>query len=208
MDEQGQPAFNSAEGLAWIDLLKQFESAGPTSFQTDEDLTAFKEGKVGWLIDGTWNLPDLIETLGSEKLAIDPWPTYGPGRMSGFVQSDNVYLSNKLDERQRITAWKFIEFLLSPTAQAQLGDIGRIPSASGVNLTNPVTGSLITQAMAALANGVPYPQSPYLSIYEAQINIALQSIFQGSAPGAALQVAQEEILEEISSIEISPTPTP
>lgn len=208
MNEQGQPAFNSAEGLAWIDLLKQFESAGPTSFQTDEDLTAFKEGKVGWLIDGTWNLPDLIETLGSEKLAIDPWPTYGPGRMSGFVQSDNVYLSNKLDERQRITAWKFIEFLLSPTAQAQLGDIGRIPSASGVNLTNPVTGSLITQAMAALANGVPYPQSPYLSIYEAQINIALQSIFQGSAPGAALQVAQEEILEEISSIEISPTPTP
>ena len=64
------------------------------------------------------------------------------------------------------------------------------------------------QAMAALANGVPYPQSPYLSIYEVQINIALQSIFQGSAPGAALQVAQEAILEELSSIEISPTPTP
>jgi maltose-binding protein MalE len=86
--------------------------------------------------------------------------------------------------------------------------MGRIPSASGVNLTNPADGALVMQAMSALANGVPYPQSPYLSVYEVQINIALQSIFQGSSPSAALQAAQAAIQEEILSMQTAVTPTP
>lgn len=208
MDENGLPAFNSSDGLIWIDLLKMFESAGPTSFQSDDDLLAFKEGKVGWIIDGTWNLTGIIESLGIEKVAIDPWPTYGPGRMSGYIQSENIYLSNKIQESQKLAAWKFIEFLLSPTAQAHLGDIGRIPSASGANLTNPVNGPLITQAMTALANGVPYPNSPHLPIYEVEINMTLQSIFQGSSPLAALQVAQAAIQEELQIAQATATPTP
>lgn len=208
MNEEGQPSFNSPEGLVWIELLQSFESAGLTSFQSDDDLLTFKEGKVGWIIDGTWNLPSLIEAIGSDKLAIDPWPTYGPGQLSGYVQSENVYMSAKLSEKEKLTAWKFIEFLLSPTAQTYLGDMGRIPSASGVNLTNPADGALVMQAMSALANGVPYPQSPYLSVYEVQINIALQSIFQGSSPSAALQAAQAAIQEEILSMQTAVTPTP
>lgn len=208
MDEEGLPAFNTPAGLAWVELLQSFSSAGLTSFQSDEDLQAFKEGKVGWIIDGTWNLPGLIDALGPEKLAIDPWPTYGPGRMSGYVQSENAYLNININETQKLAAWKFIEFLVSPAAQAHLGDIGRIPSGSGVNLTNPVSGALITQAMTALANGVPYPHTPYLSIYEVQLNIALQSIFEGSSPGAALQIAQSTIQEEILSLEVTATPTP
>ena len=189
-------------------MLKMFESAGPTSFQSDDDLLAFKEGKVGWIIDGTWNLTGIIESLGIEKVAIDPWPTYGPGRMSGYIQSENIYLSNKIQESQKLAAWKFVEFLLSPTAQAHLGDIGRIPSASGANLTNPVNGPLITQAMTALANGVSYPNSPHLPIYEVQINMTLQSIFQGSSPLAALQVAQAAIQEELQIAQTTATPTP
>jgi ABC-type glycerol-3-phosphate transport system substrate-binding protein len=208
MDENGQPAFNSTDGLTWIEMLKMFESAGPTSFQSDDDLLAFKEGKVGWIIDGTWNLTGIIESLGIEKVAIDPWPTYGPGRMSGYVQSENIYLSKKIQESQKLAAWKFVEFLLSPTAQAHLGDIGRIPSASGANLTNPVNGPLITQAMTALANGVSYPNSPHLPIYEVQINMTLQSIFQGSSPLAALQVAQAAIQEELQIAQTTATPTP
>ncbi len=208
MDAQGHPTFNTAEGQAWIDLLKFFESAGPTSFQTDDDLIAFKEGKVGWIIDGTWNLSGLIEAIGPDKLAIDPWPTFGPGRMAGFVQSQNVYLRAGLNAQQKNTAWKFIEFLLSPAAQAHLGDIGYIPSASGVNLTNPVNGSIIMQALIALANGVPYPQTPTLPIYETQLNLALQSIFQGSSPAAALQIAQENIMTEISKSGMAVTPVP
>lgn len=208
MDADGLPAFNTQEGLAWIDLLQMFASAGPTSFQSDEDLLAFKEGKVGWIIDGTWNLPGLIEALGPDKLAIDAWPTFGPGQMSGYVQSENAYMNINIQDSQKLAAWKFIEFLVSPAAQANLGDIGRIPSASGVNLTNPVTGALITQAMTALANGVPYPHTPYLPVYEVQLNIALQSIFEGSSPGAALQVAQSAIEEEIRNTTATATPVP
>lgn len=208
LDENQLPAFNSPEGLEWIELLQMFEQAGPTSFQTDEDLQAFRDGKVGWIIDGTWNLPSLVDALGPEKLAIDPWPTYGSGRLSGYISSENIYMNSQLDEQQKLASLKFMEFMLSSTAQALLGDIGQIPTASGVNLTNPVTGSLLMQAMSALANGTLYPQTPYLSVYEVQINIALQSIFQGSSPSAALQIAQDDIENELQQYKLTATPTP
>ncbi len=208
MNADSSPAFNTPEGLTWIELLQMFESAGPTSFQTDVDLLAFKEGKVGWIIDGTWNLQGIIESLGPENIAIDPWPTFGPGRMSGYVQSENIYLNSKISSSQLLASWNFAKFLISPTAQAHLGDAGKIPAASGANLTDPVNGPLLMQAMTALANGVPYPITPYLSAYEVQINIALQSIFQGSSPGASLQIAQGAIQEEVLVLQSTVTPTP
>lgn len=208
MSADSSPAFNTPEGLTWIEMLQMFESAGPTSFQSDDDLLAFKEGKVGWIIDGTWNLPGIIESLGSEKIAIDPWPTFGTGMMSGYVQSENIYMNSNISASQLLASWNFAKFLVSPTAQAHLGDVGKIPAASGANLTNPVNGPLLMQAMTALANGVPYPTTPYLSAYEVQINIALQSIFQGSSPGASLQIAQDAIQEEVLIPQSTTTPTP
>ncbi len=59
-----------------------------------------------------------------------------------------------------------------------------------------------------MANGVPYPVSPYLDLYEVQLNIALQAAFEGSSPAAVLQSAQTAIQEELKITEASMTPTP
>lgn len=207
-DPTGNPAFNTPAGLSWIELLKAFESAGPTSFQSDDDLQAFLEGRVGWIIDGTWNLPLLVETVGTDKLAIDPWPVYGPGRLSGYVQSENVYLSSKAQERGQRPALQFIEFLLSAQAQTTLAEIGRIPALTTIDLEKTGSGPLIQQAIAAMRDGTAYPSSPYLNLYEVEIDSALKSIFEGSNPPAALQTAQENILSELSAEQPALTPTP
>ncbi len=155
------------------------------------------EGRAGWIIDGTWNLTLLIEALGTDKLAIDPWPVYGPGRLSGYVQSENIYLSSQSEGVDRRAAWQFIEFLLSAQAQAYLVEIGRIPAGLLVNLSTTGSGPLIQQAITALDDGVPYPKISELNLYEVQVDNALISIFAGSNPEAALQAAQEAILKEI-----------
>ncbi len=88
MTADGDPAFNTAEGVAWLEMLQDFKALGADNWYNDNDVNLFKEGKVGVIIDGTWNLGDFSAALGDD-LAIDPWPS----DMSGFVQTGMIYLN-------------------------------------------------------------------------------------------------------------------
>lgn len=212
--EAGEPAFNSPEGLAWLELISSFEQAGPTDFFTDDDLNLFKEGRVGFIIDGTWNRDALAEAIGTENLVIDPWPIYARGTLSGFLRTENIYLNPRaLDEIHSIS-WKFIEFLMSPEAQSDLADVGLIPAISG-SPVNPVAGqvvisdSLIAQAMRALVDAVPYPNLPTMSLYTSSLDIALRSVFEQAAnPSEALQGAETAVREALAAFEATATPSP
>lgn len=209
MDSQYQPAFNDARGLAWIEMLRRFEEAGPPNDFSDEDLERFKQGTVGWIIDGTWNLRNLAAAIGPEKLAIDPWPGYEDGRMSGFVLSENVYLSTQVSSETRLAATRFIDHLLSPEAQTLLAQVGRIPAVSGVSIADPITGPLIIQAMAALAGGATYPPLPQTTYYSLNLDIALRSIFSdGVPPQQALQVAADAIRADLQLNSPAASPAP
>jgi ABC-type glycerol-3-phosphate transport system substrate-binding protein len=209
MDEDFQPAFNDARGLAWIEMLQRFQEAGPPNYFSDEDLERFKQGNVGWTIDGTWNLRSLAEALGPEKLAIDPWPGYEDGRLAGYVMAENVYLSPQDSPQARYVATLFIDHLLSPEAQAHLAEVGRIPAASGVAISDPISGPLIAQAMAALAGGATYPPVPQMTYYNLNLDIALRSIFEeGVSPEQALADAEQAIRADLEANFPTPTPLP
>lgn len=207
MDENGNPAFNNERGLAWIQLLQTFEQVGPTELNSDQDLELFKLGKVGFIIDGTWNMNDLSQALGPGNLAVDPWPTYDQNgahyHLSGFVQSDQLYLSPLAQGDSREASLKFIAYFLSPDVQASLAEAGRIPAALGF----PVKDSLIEQAMQALAGGVTYPPLPEMETYTAPMNAALKTVFDGqTSPSKALQSAQDNIQEALDQFHATPTP--
>jgi ABC-type glycerol-3-phosphate transport system substrate-binding protein len=209
MDNDYQPAFNDARGLAWIEMLKRFEEAGPPNYFSDEDLERFKQGTVGWIIDGTWNLRSLAAAIGPEKLAIDPWPGYEDGRMAGYVMAENVYLSPQESPETRLPATLFIDHLLSPESQAHLAEVGRIPAVSGVAISDPVSGPLMIQAIAALAGGATYPAVPQMTYYNLNLDIALRSIFEeGVPPEQALQSADEAIRADLEANFPTPTPVP
>jgi ABC-type glycerol-3-phosphate transport system substrate-binding protein len=209
MDENGQPAFNNQKGIEWLQLLRDFELAGPTNFFTDEDLERFKSDHIGWIIDGTWNLADLAQAIGPENLAIDVWPSYQDGHLAGYVRSENLYLNPRIQEENLLATQRFTEYFLSPEAQAYLADVGLIPAASGVTITNPINGALINQAMTALATGVTYPVTPEMAIYNIQMDIALRAFFDGAlSPEQTLQTAQQAILDSLGQMQAEGTPTP
>ena len=184
MLEDGEPAFDDAFGLEWVELLRAFEQSGPTTFLSDDDLALFQEGRVGWFTEGTWRMQALAEALGPENIAIDPWPIYGDGRLAGFVQVENIYLSQEAVSSATLgartggdpqsAAWLLVEYFYSPEAQTLLAESGRIPVISGLETGDP----LVAQAITALAGGVPYPVIAEADLYPATLDIALQSIFQ------------------------------
>lgn len=209
MDDSGLPHFLGDQALAWIELLRTFEMAGATSFLSDEDLELFKMGKVGWIIDGTWNLNTLVSELGAEKLAIDPWPATKQGSLSGFVFSENVYISRMATLQQIRLAMAFLEYFLSPEAQTILTSSHKIPASSGITITDPIYGSLISQAMIALAGGSPAPPEHIFEIYQVQLNIALKAIFEeGQDPNEALLSAASAIQLQMQTSSNPTTPTP
>lgn len=215
MTPDGDPAFDEngyRKSLEWLDLLQSFEDAGPTEYSTDNDLNLFKEGKVGFIIDGTWNMRSLAEAIEAENLAIDPWPLHKDGNLSGFVQAENVYISPRAMDRVfsegQILAWMFVESFLSAESQSAMADVGYIPAVIGP-LEAGVRDPLIAQAMAALGTGSTYPVVPEMALYTSIMDIALQSIFSGQAPAEeALQWAYDSILETITAGRATPTQLP
>lgn len=203
MDENGLPLFNDENGEAWIELLRFFELAGPTDFSTNQDIERFKTGKVGYIIDGIWNRLDLATAIGAGNLAIDSFPAYRDGRLAGYVQSEQVFLSNQLERSQRTVAEKFIEFFLTPASQAKIVADGRIPA----NMATQISDPLITQAVKALSKGVPYPTHPAFSIYIDPLNAALKSVFEGqTTPEEALLSAYQVIYPAVTGQATTPTP--
>jgi maltose-binding protein MalE len=209
MTPDGMPAFNNERGLAWLELLKAFEQAGPTEYLSDRDLDLFKEGRVGWIIDGTWNLSSLSEAIGPDNLAIDPWPSYDGGKLAGYVRPTNIYLSGTTQGDDRKAAWKFIEYFLSADAQSRLADAGMIPVVSDVKKTNPRQDLLFTQVMTALTGGVAYPALPEMQDYLGPLDVALQSVLHGNtSPEEALNTAEQAILTALALNKATPTPNP
>ena len=203
MDDKGNPLFNDEKGVEWLNLLSSFSEAGPTEYYTDNDVNLFKAGKAGIIIDGTWNTAGLAEAIGADKLAIDPWPAFDEEEgthLSGYVQTENIYLSANADGDDQMAAWKFMEFFLSPEAQAILADptkAGHIPAVGGVEVSDPH----MVQAMEAFAAGAVFPVIPEMGAYWGPMDTALQSVFdEGTDPAEALQQAYDSITAAVEEI--------
>jgi len=200
MEPNGDPAFNNEKGVEWVNLLVSFKDAGPTEYYTDNDVNLFKAGKVGIIIDGTWNLGGLAEAIGADNLAVDPWPAYKDGHLSGYVQTENIYLNANVTGDDQKAALAFIQFFLSPKAQALLADptkAAHIPAIKGVEVADP----LLKQAVEAFALGTAFPVIPEMGAYWGPMDTALKSVFdEGADPAAALQQAYDSIVAKIKEI--------
>lgn len=214
---EGLPAFQQDDyrsGLAWLDLLKAFEQVGMTEFESDNDFRLFQQGRVGLIVEGTWNRYLLAGEVGPLNLAIDVWPTYQEGRLSGFVQSEGVFLTRHALEEKGEISWLFLQSLLSPETFAGLGNVGLIPAVRADQLsekggTITIGDPFITQSILALDQGVAYPSLPEMEIVQKQMNVILRAVLlQGMNQRAALQQAYERILAEINAQRIQATPTP
>lgn len=204
MTPDGLPAFNNEYGLLWVDLLREFERAGPTEFFGDNDAQFFRDFRAGYIIESTRLRDNLVEAIGSLNLSIDPWPILDKGGLSGFVEAENVYLSPQAMDPSNRAALEFVKVLLSPESQSYIADTGDIPAISASSAFAPgsqasIRDDLIRQAMIALEGGATYPVLPEMAAYTAPMDIALQSIFFDGVPaGEALQIAEDSISDTIS----------
>jgi len=198
MDDNGNPTFYNDKGIEWVYLLEAFSAAGPAEYYTDDDIKRFQAGLAGIIIDGTWNLATLRDSIGAENLSIDPWPAYEKGQLSGYVQSDVIHLNTATSGADQEAALQFIEYLLSPESQARLTETGHIPAVEGV----PVNDPLLRQAMEAFRGGTLFPALPEWDVYlNGPMDRALQSAFDHDGePHPFLEAAYAQISKAVNAM--------
>jgi maltose-binding protein MalE len=190
-NEQGVLAIDSPAAICWLNLLRTLHETGRVTFNTDDDLELFETGQSAWLIEGTWNVERLTQAIGSENLAVDPWPVYSPmgRRLSGFVWTENVYLMPASSPADLEASWAFMRYLLTPEAQLIMSDPyngARLPALAALELDDP----LQAQMVAALSQGSPWPLQTELKLIVEPIEGAVRSAtIQGAEPEFAIELA-------------------
>lgn len=200
MGEEYQPAFSNSTGVSWINLVASFDRGGIAGLNTSRDTELFSQGKIGWIIDGSWNRQMLADAIGVDNLAIDPWPSVGMGDLAGFVQTDCIYLNENTSQEDRLPSLLFMGFLMDWQVQGVLAEAGLIPSV----LAAQPRDEHIRQIMEAFAGGVPYPVVPdgqYLRAYWDALDFALRGVIEsGADPAISLQIAANLIRDRLEDL--------
>ena len=188
-------------GYCWLRLMRTFRDAGRVWFNSDEDMTLFKEGDSGWLIESTLESRQLSSFEGVRDLVIDPWPTYSETgrRMAGFVWTENLYLIKGSSRDDVEATWAFARFLLSPEIQLILSDpegANHLPALSNLILDD----ALQIQMVTSLSSGVPLPLRIDLHLYIEPLEGAVRAVaIQGASPELALDIALKKIDQALIS---------
>ncbi|MFZ6026329.1 MAG: sugar ABC transporter substrate-binding protein [Chloroflexota bacterium] len=201
MDDNCNPTFNTDSGLLWVDLLRDFQLAGPVELNTNRDLRLFKEATAGMIVEGTWKRVELSQAVGWRNIVIDPWPDTAAGKLSGFVWAESLYLNINAVGDEQAAATRLMTYFLTHEVQTLLAEVGFIPSVTAAQPRD----ALIQQAATALAGGTAYPLCPEQGVYWDALTSALYAIFTENAdPATALQQAALAIETRLIEIRTSP----
>lgn len=200
----GELAIGGQSGLCWLEMLGTWETAGRVVIGGDEDQSAFVAGRSGWLIDSSLLLGTLTRALGADSLAVDPWPllTSTGEPLKGFVWTENVYISSRIEMGDLEASWAFARFLFEPESQAILSDpegAAHIPAQESVTIEN----SRMQTISAMLRSGIPLPIRLDLANYIGPIDNLIESVvLKGADPQQGLNVLQTGLATPTSQ----PTP--
>ncbi|MEJ2013004.1 MAG: hypothetical protein P8X64_12380 [Anaerolineales bacterium] len=202
----GDLALSGQSALCWLDMLRDWAGGGRIVIDSDEDRQAFIADRSGWLIDSSLLLQTLENELGADVLAVDPWPVLGSTgeALKGYVWTENIYLSSRIEMADLEASWAFARFLFEAPAQAILSDpegAAHIPAQESVRLEN----TRMQTISAMLRSGIPLPLRSDLQRFISPIEHLLDSVLlKGAAPQEALNVLQLQVATATPTL--GPTP--
>ncbi|MDO5090979.1 MAG: extracellular solute-binding protein [Cardiobacteriaceae bacterium] len=195
-DDHKTVAYDSEAGqkaLAFYTGLQQNEKIGMTGFM-DEGQAAFRAGRAGMTIDGTFRL-GAFKSIEGFAWKVAELPANADGVRSNYAS----YFANgigagskgeKLDAAQ-----KFLQYITSPEAMdIWLADVGELPARRDVALTD---ANLANPTYAPFLKGLEYAHTTIFVDESAQrqttIDMANRVLLQNEAVDASLkQGAQAE----------------
>lgn len=205
------------EIFSWLDGMVDDELAintGPPAGNID-NLLAIGAGNAAMTIDTSGNLGSILQVLGSGQfpdveIGVAPMP--GPvGKGGVLVGGAALYIPKAASPEKQAAAWKFIEYLLEPSSQAQWSvGTGYVPLRQSA-LDDPTLQAAWAAtpeykvAYDQLLSGVENVATagpvigPYTEVRDIVVDALTRMLTQGEAPRTALSDAADDADQEIES---------
>jgi arabinogalactan oligomer/maltooligosaccharide transport system substrate-binding protein len=173
LDVNGELSLTLSAGECWLKILQQFRLAGSVTIHSDDDLQRFEAGQAAWLVDGSWNSARIMQALGEEQVAIDPWPVYTPtgDQLKGYAWSQNLLFSASATEQDFNAAWILARYLLTPEVQEDFA-ISTFGQHVPVLKSVPTSERWLQELMIAIGMNISLPRYPEFSIFTKHLELA------------------------------------
>ncbi len=195
VDDYKTVAYNSDAGVAALDFyVGMAEGDEPiTSFGfMDEPQAAFKAGRAGMHIDGSFRIGSLNNTRGL-KWGVTELPATNDGTRSNYSSYWVNAITTKAEGEKYDAAVKFMQYITSDEAmQVWLDVVGELPAKPSVGLTDanandPVFGPFI--------KGLAYANTTKFANESGQRQLMVEMVeritLQGMSPAESLAIAAE-----------------
>jgi multiple sugar transport system substrate-binding protein len=193
-DDYQTVTYNTPEGVAALEFYTGLETEHRVTVAgfMDEPQAAFRAGRAGMHIDGSFRIGALQETRGLDW-AVAPLPAGPDGTQSNYASYWVNAITSKAEGEKLEAAVKFMEYITSEEAmQIWLEIVGELPARPSAamteaNLADPVYGPFI--------QGLEYAQTTIFADETAQRQVLLDAVqrvlLEGASPADSLAAAAE-----------------
>src|SRR4051794_36125578 len=198
-----KPVVNSAQNVASLNYLLTWINQGflPAEPSTALITSLFNQGKAAMVLSGPWFLGEIDKGV---DYGLAPLPTIseaGNKPMRPWITVEGVYVA--APSKNKDAAYELVKYLTDVPAAKVLALEGRqTPANKGVYADPQVANDPILKAFRQQVDvAVPMPNLPEMSMVWTPATTAMNVIVKKAAtPKAALDQAQKEVLERISTL--------
>jgi arabinogalactan oligomer/maltooligosaccharide transport system substrate-binding protein len=195
---------NSPEAVKGIETAQSLVEDGTAVKPTANDpygtmMTLFKEGKVGMIINGPWEVAGISDDPnfgGIENLGVAPVPAGSAGQ-GAPVGGHNYVVYSGMDDTKAEAAAAFIAFMSSAESEAFIADeLGLLPG--NADSYDMVTNERVALWADAMDVAQPRPWIPEGGQFFAALDtMATQVLIQGKPAQGALDEAADTYKSEV-----------
>jgi len=185
VNPEGETTLNSPEGEAAGALIQQFSSIMPKEIDYNTADSLFKEGKAAMIMNGPWAVAD-YQQLGLDiGLATLPVVSSSGQPAKPFVGVKVLMMAN--NAKQPEAAAEVMKYWGSTEVQARLAEVNKQVPANAAAQEQVKNDPIIAGFIAQAANGIPAPNTPFMSAMWDPMAKTVESIWNGGAPTEALE---------------------
>jgi arabinogalactan oligomer/maltooligosaccharide transport system substrate-binding protein len=202
--EDGTVGLNTQQALAAARFIASFKPYLPKQISYDVASSLFTEGKAAIIVNGPWSYPDYATKAGID-VGFAPLPAVPSNNgtpASPFVGVKSLWISK--NAKDPALCADILKFYTNKENQlAMIAKTGEVPANLAAEQDSSVTSNPVAASYAAQAqNGVPLPNTPYMSALWDPLGKALTAIWTGAqTPDAALSAAQSAAEAGIKGIQ-------
>ncbi|MBO0781510.1 MAG: extracellular solute-binding protein [Ktedonobacteraceae bacterium] len=201
--EDGTVGLNTPQAIAATKYIASFKPYMPKQISGDIAKSLFTEGKAAMVIDGPWSYSDYANKAGIDVGFLKlPTVTSSNNPATPFVGVKSLWITS--NAKNPALAADLMKFYTNKENQIKMiKATSEIPANAAAASDSSVTS---TQSIAGYAaqvqNGVPLPNTPYMSALWKPVADALTAVWTGSqTPEAAMKAAQDAADKGVKSIQ-------